>query len=158
MPTLDDVLRHHTALSDADLAWLHRLLADWQIIADLSFADLILWLPDAEGRGFWAGAQMRPTTGPTAYVDDIVGSFVPQGRRPLLDLAWRDGRIVREGDPEWRDEVPVRVENSERSTVKVARDAGRLVGDLIRIRRWAKAGLYAEHPEEVLVPGRRAVR
>ncbi|HEU0288097.1 MAG TPA: histidine kinase N-terminal domain-containing protein [Nocardioidaceae bacterium] len=117
MPTLDDVLRHHTALSDADLAWLHRLLADWQIIADLSFADLILWLPDAEGRGFWAGAQMRPTTGPTAYVDDIVGSFVPQGRRPLLDLAWRDGRIVREGDPEWRDEVPVRVE-----TIPVRRD------------------------------------
>jgi len=117
MPTLDDVLRHHTALSDDDLAWLHRLLADWQIIADLSFADLILWLPDAEGRGFWAGAQMRPTTGPTAYVDDIVGSFVPQGRRPLLDLAWRDGRIVREGDPEWRDEVPVRVE-----TIPVRRD------------------------------------
>jgi len=117
MPTLDDVLRHHTALSDTDLAWLHRLLADWQIIADLSFADLILWLPDAEGRGFWAGAQMRPTTGPTAYVDDIVGSFVPQGRRPLLDLAWRDGRIVREGDPEWRDEVPVRVE-----TIPVRRD------------------------------------
>jgi two-component system, sensor histidine kinase PdtaS len=110
MPTLDDVVRHHTALSDADLAWLHLLLADWQIIADLSFADLVLWLPDAEERGFWAGAQMRPTTGPTAYLDDIVGSFVPQGRRPLLDLAWRDGRIVREGDPEWRDEVPVRVE------------------------------------------------
>jgi two-component system, sensor histidine kinase PdtaS len=110
MPTLDDVVRHHTALSDVDLAWLHRLLADWQIIADLSFADLVLWLPDAEGRGFWAGAQMRPTTGPTAYLDDIVGSFVPQGRRPLIDLAWRDGRIVREGDPEWRDEVPVRVE------------------------------------------------
>jgi two-component sensor histidine kinase len=110
MPTLDDVVRHHTALSDPDLAWLHLLLADWQIIADLSFADLVLWLPDAEGRGFWAGAQMRPTTGPTAYLDDVVGSFVPQGRRPLIDLAWRDGRIVREGDPEWRDEVPVRVE------------------------------------------------
>jgi two-component system, sensor histidine kinase PdtaS len=119
MPTLDDVVRHHTALSDVDLAWLHRLLADWQIIADLSFADLILWLPDAEGRGFWAGAQMRPTTGPTAYVDDIIGSFVPQGRRPLLDLAWRDGRIVREGDPEWRDEVPVRVE-----TIPVRRGDG----------------------------------
>jgi two-component system, sensor histidine kinase PdtaS len=110
MPTLDDVVRHHTALSGDDLTWLHLLLADWQIIADLSFADLVLWLPDAEDRGFWAGAQMRPTTGPTAYLDDIVGSFVPQGRRPLIDLAWRDGRIVREGDPEWRDEVPVRVE------------------------------------------------
>jgi two-component sensor histidine kinase len=126
MPTLDDVVRHHTALSGDDLTWLHLLLADWQIIADLSFADLVLWLPDAEGQGFWAGAQMRPTTGPTAYLDDIVGGFVPQGRRPLIDLAWRDGRIVREGDPEWRDEVPVRVE-----TIPVRR-AGKVLGVIAR--------------------------
>ena len=53
---------------------------------------------------------MRPTTGPTAFVDDIVGTFVPTGRRALLDAALRDGRIAREGDPEWRDDVPVRVE------------------------------------------------
>ena len=110
MPSLDDVVRHHTTLGPADVDWLHRLVADWQIIADLSFADLILWLPDAEDHGFWAGAQMRPTTGPTAHLDDVVGAFVPRGRRALLDSAWTDGRIAREGDPEWRDEVPVRVE------------------------------------------------
>ena len=74
------------------------------------FADLVLWLPDREGTGFWAGGQMRPTTGPTAYVDDIVGTFVPAGRRPHLDTAYAEGRLVREGDPEWRDDVPVRVE------------------------------------------------
>ena len=51
---------------------------------------------------------MRPTTGPTAYVDDIVGTHVAAGRRSLLDQAWSQRRIVREGDPEWRDEVPVR--------------------------------------------------
>ena len=53
---------------------------------------------------------MRPTTGPTAFVDDLVGTFVPTGRRPHLDAAYAEGRIVREGDPEWRDDVPVRVE------------------------------------------------
>ena len=53
---------------------------------------------------------MRPTTGPTSYVDDLVGAFVPRGRRPLLDAALDQRRVVREGDPEWRDEVPVRVE------------------------------------------------
>ncbi len=110
VPSLDDVVRHHTTLGPDDVEWLHRLVADWQIIADLSFADLILWLPDAAGRGFWAGAQMRPTTGPTAHLDDVVGAFVPHGRRALLDSAWTGRRIAREGDPEWRDEVPVRVE------------------------------------------------
>lgn len=107
---MNELVRAHTDLSDDDVAWLHLLVADWQIIADLSFADLVLWLPDREGKGFWAGAQMRPTTGPTAYVDDVVGTFIPVGRRPMLDAAYAQGRLVREGDPEWRDDVPVRVE------------------------------------------------
>ncbi len=110
MPSLNDLVRAHTDLDDEDLAWLHLLLADWQIIADLSFADLVLWLPDRERHGFWAGAQMRPTTGPTAYIDDLVGAFIPTGRRPLLDSAYERQRVAREGDPEWRDDIPVRVE------------------------------------------------
>lgn len=122
MPTLNELVRSHTDLDEEDVAWLQLLQADWQIIADLSFADLVLWLPDREGRGFWAAGQMRPTTGPTAYVDDVIGTFVPAGRRPLLDVAYAEGRLVREGDPEWRDDVPVRVE-----TIPVRR-AGRVIG------------------------------
>ena len=117
MPSLTELVRSHTDLDDEDVAWLQLLQADWQIIADLSFADLVLWLPDREGTGFWAAGQMRPTTGPTAYVDDVVGTFVPAGRRPMLDAAYAQGRLVREGDPEWRDDVPVRVE-----TIPVRRD------------------------------------
>ncbi|MBU2111040.1 MAG: histidine kinase N-terminal domain-containing protein, partial [Actinobacteria bacterium] len=110
MTSLTELVRSHTDLDAADVAWLQLLQADWQIIADLSFADLVLWLPDRGGSGFWAAGQMRPTTAPTAYVDDVIGTFVPVGRRPLLDQALEQGRLVREGDPEWRDEVPVRVE------------------------------------------------
>ena len=110
MPSLTELARVHTELTDEDVAWLHLLVADWQIIADLSFADLVLWLPDRNGDGFWAGAQMRPTTGPTSYVDDLIGAFIPHGRRPLLDAAWSQQRVIRDGDPEWRDAVPVRVE------------------------------------------------
>jgi two-component sensor histidine kinase len=121
MPSLSELVRSHTDLDAEDVAWLQLIQADWQIVADLSFADLVLWLPDREGGGFWAGAQMRPTTGPTAYVDDVVGTFVPAGRRPMLDAAYGQGRLVREGDPEWRDHVPVRVE-----TIPVRR-AGRVI-------------------------------
>jgi len=110
VPSLPELVREHTDLGPDDVGWLVLLQADWQIIADLSFADLVLWLPDREASGYWAAGQMRPTTGPTALVDDVVGSFVATGRRPLLDAALQDGRIAREGDPEWRDDVPVRVE------------------------------------------------
>ncbi|WP_432479517.1 histidine kinase N-terminal domain-containing protein [Nocardioides sp. GXQ0305] len=126
MPSLTELVRSHTDLDDDDVAWLQLIQADWQIIADLSFADLVLWLPDREGRGFWAAGQMRPTTGPTAYVDDVVGSFVPGGRRPMLDEALARGRLMREGDPEWRDHVPVRVE-----TIPVRR-GGRVIAVIAR--------------------------
>jgi two-component system, sensor histidine kinase PdtaS len=126
VPTLSELVRSHTDLDDQDVAWLQLLQADWQIIADLSFADLVLWLPDQEGKGFWAAGQMRPTTGPTAYVDDVIGTFVPVGRRPLIDAAYTQGRLVREGDPEWRDDVPVRVE-----TIPVRR-AGRVIAVVAR--------------------------
>jgi two-component system, sensor histidine kinase PdtaS len=110
VPSLNDVVRQHTDLSEADLEWLHALVADWQLLADLSFADLVLWVPDRAGDGFWAAAQMRPTTGPTAYVEDLVGSLLRRGRRPLVDAAFDEGIIRRDGDPEWWDDVPVRVE------------------------------------------------
>jgi two-component sensor histidine kinase len=126
VPSLPELVRDHTDLGPDDIAWLGLLQADWQIIADLSFADLVLWLPDRDGSGYWALGQMRPTTGPTALVDDVVGTFVPAGRRPLLDAALRDGRIAREGDPEWRDDVPVRVE-----AIPVRRD-GRIIALVAR--------------------------
>jgi two-component sensor histidine kinase len=132
VPTLSAIARRHTALADADIAWLQLLQADWQIIADLSFADLVLWLPDRSGEGFVAGAQVRPTTGPTAYVDDIVGSTIAFGRRPLIDAAYELGRIMREGDPEWRDDVPVRVEavpvRREGTVIAVVHRATNLLG------------------------------
>lgn len=126
MPSLTELVRSHTDLSADDVAWLQLLQADWQILADLSFADLVLWLRDAEGNGFWAGGQIRPTTAPTAYVDDVIGTFVPIGRRPLLEEAFEHGRLVREGDPEWREEVPVRVE-----TIPVRHD-GRVIAVVAR--------------------------
>jgi dolichyl-phosphate beta-glucosyltransferase len=45
-------------------------------------------------------------------------------------------------------EVPVQVENTTRSTVRVVRDAARLVRDLFRIRRWAREGAYQPEPAE----------
>jgi two-component system, sensor histidine kinase PdtaS len=126
VPSLTEVARDHTDLDGDAVDWLHVLIADWQVIADLSFADLVLWLPDRDANGYWGGAQRRPTTAPTAFVDDLVGAFVPRGRRPLLDAAFDEGRIAREGDPEWREHVPVRVE-----TIPVLRN-GVVVGVVAR--------------------------
>ena len=36
VPTLNDLARRHTALTSADIDWLHALVSDWQLLADLS--------------------------------------------------------------------------------------------------------------------------
>ncbi len=115
VPTLTDLARNYTSLSGADLEWLHSLVSDWQLLADLSFADLILWVPlrapdGALDSGWVAVAQMRPTTGPTSFPDDVVGEQVGPGWRPLLDTARGERRIWRESDPDWTSGVPVRAE------------------------------------------------
>ncbi|GAB3653545.1 PAS domain-containing sensor histidine kinase [Actinocorallia lasiicapitis] len=118
---MSDLVRHQTDLDQQDLEWLHLLVSDWLLLADLSFADLVLWVPQKGAAeeswpprtvdGWVCVAQMRPTTGPTAYPDDLVGRIVRTGKRGLIDVAWRERRIVREGDPEWGSGIPVREES-----------------------------------------------
>jgi hypothetical protein len=126
MPSLNELVRHHTSLDSADVEWIHLLVSEWQLLSDLSFADLVLWVPTRDGTRYVSLAQMRPNTGPTSYLDDMVGHLIPRGRRPMLDVALDEGRIVREGDPEWREDVPVRVES-----IPVRRD-GRVLGVIAR--------------------------
>ena len=133
MPSLNELVAEHTALSGEDVDWLHLLLADWLLLADLSFADLVLWLPLRDGSGFVAAAQMRPTTGPTVYHDDVVGNVVRRGRRPQIDDAYDQRRICRERDPDWPGEVPVREE-----TIPVQR-GGRVVAVVSRHTNLAAA-------------------
>ena len=133
MPSLNDLAQRRTELTGADVDWLHLLLADWQLISDLSFADLVLWLPVSAGGGFVAAAHVRPSTGPTAHHDDLVGAEAPRGRRPQLDTAFDEQRICRERDPDWPGDVPVREE-----TIPVVR-AGRVLAVVSRHTNLAAA-------------------
>jgi two-component sensor histidine kinase len=112
---------------------LHRLVGDWQLLADLSFADLVLFVPAADARRFVVVAQMRPTTGPTAYQDDLVGVVVAADDVPQLRDALQEGRIVREGDPLWVGATPVR---EEALPVRVG---GRIVAVVARATNLAAA-------------------
>ena len=125
MPTLTAMVRRFGVSHPADEEWLHLLVGDWQMLSDLSFADLVLWVPDGEG-GFVAVAQARPSTGATVHDEDVVGTRLVRGQRPQVDTAYDAGRICREADPDWLDGVPVREE-----TIPVVR-AGRTIAVLSR--------------------------
>ena len=108
MPDLVDLVRRHTSLADADLDWLHLLVGEWQLLADLSFADLLLWVRTADAPGFVLVAQIRPVTAQTAYVLDMVGQVIADGKRVLVDRVWPRGMRKEQAHlDEWlRDVAP----------------------------------------------------
>ncbi|HEU0102559.1 MAG TPA: histidine kinase N-terminal domain-containing protein [Mycobacteriales bacterium] len=110
MSTLADLLHDRTALTLADVDWLHRLVAEWQLVSDLSFADLVLWVRAREG-SWLAAAHMRPTTGATAYPDDVVGEQLAGAAAQRLErTAVRvvPGSADRDVRPLRQETVPVR--------------------------------------------------
>ena len=109
MPTLNEVLHASTDLAPGEVEWLQLLVGDWQLISDLSFADLVLWVPGGI-EGWLAVAHVRPTTGQMVFFEDVVGRRTHRGRQSLLDQAYADRRIVRERDPIFREDMPVREE------------------------------------------------
>ena len=110
MPTLKDLAAQHADLDAAGLEWLHQLVGDWQMMSDLSFADLVLWVCNRSGAPWVAMAHCRPSTGATVYHHDIVGTEAPAGIRHLLERARDLVRICRDRDPQWQEDVPVRQE------------------------------------------------
>ncbi|NED70230.1 ATPase, partial [Streptomyces sp. SID10244] len=72
MSTLADLLAEHTMLSDAAAAHLQRLVAEWQLLADLSFADFLMSVRTEDG-DIVTVAQCRPNTASTVFPSDEVG-------------------------------------------------------------------------------------
>lgn len=97
MSTLSDLLGEHTTLPGSAVSHLQRLVAEWQLLSDLSFSDLGMWVRVDEGR-FLCVAHVRPTTGKTAWVDDLVSRVVSAKNYPLASLARSEQRITNQSD------------------------------------------------------------
>ena len=72
MSTLSELIKKHGTVSNGDMEWFHLLVADWQIVADMTFADLVLWVPNQAG-DFIAVAHARPSSAATIFYRDISG-------------------------------------------------------------------------------------
>ncbi|MGH8862585.1 MAG: sensor histidine kinase [Jatrophihabitantaceae bacterium] len=117
MSALSDLLTSRTTLDDEQIDHVQRLVGEWQLLSDLAFADLLLWVPvqlhDGEAGsigGFLCAAQCRPTTGPTAYQHDQVGVVSRGDRAVPMRTAFSEGRIFRETEPDWDGDLPIRRE------------------------------------------------
>ena len=78
---------------DDGQAHLQRLTASWNILADLCFADLLLFVPASQAGGdrFVVYGQMRPTTIQTIHNEDLVGRVIDAEENPLVARTWQLG-------------------------------------------------------------------
>ncbi|WP_394771583.1 sensor histidine kinase [Lacisediminihabitans sp.] len=108
MSTLSDLVLAQGRSDEADVEWLHLLVGDWQLLADLAFADIVLWVPTHEG-SFVAVAHARPSSSATLFYRDFVGQQIkPEWKSQVTD-AFESAQIVDSASPDWYEETPTRV-------------------------------------------------
>ena len=107
MTSLSQRLTRGSASSPSQVDHARRLVADWQLLADLAFADLTLWVPLPSG-SWWCVAQVRPLTAPTCRPEDLVGAEVKDAEAEPFVVAHQERRPVTEGEPDWSGSTPRR--------------------------------------------------
>jgi two-component system, sensor histidine kinase PdtaS len=108
--SLEELVEQRSGLRGSAVDLLQVIVSDWQILADLSFSDLLLFCREPTTGELTVVAQMRPYTAQTIYNEDLVGTTFTPDRRPAVVRAFEEGVIVRDGDPDWSTGVPVREE------------------------------------------------
>ena len=102
MSSLSDLFKKHGKASNADIEWLHLLLSDWQLVADLVFADLVLWIPTSEG-SFVAAGHARPSSAATIFFRDIAGEPIRKEWSSAVTKAFDSGLSQHLGAPDTYD-------------------------------------------------------
>jgi two-component sensor histidine kinase len=109
MSTLGDLLAEHTVLPGNAVDHLHALVGEWQLLADLSFADYLMWVRRDDGV-LACVAQVRPNTAPTVLLADAVGTVNHADEMPLVTSAFASGAIGRENGAGQEDSGGIKVE------------------------------------------------
>jgi len=112
---LEKLLGARTTITIDQANRIRELVADWQLLADLSFADLILWVPIRKDISMWptghiAVAHIRPTTTSTVFINDVIGDELLWGAKPGIDEALSGDDVVSSIDPEKIGEMLVKAE------------------------------------------------
>ena len=92
MADFSHILATRPDFDESDRECLHHLVADWQVIADLSFADLLLIIQNGDG-DYVVAEQCRPSTAITIRTDDLLGKKMDNSLTEELSEAMRSETI-----------------------------------------------------------------
>ena len=118
MSTLSQLISDYGVPNKANIEWLTRLQSEWQLVADLLFADLVLWVPTKDG-SFVAAGHARPSSAATVFYRDISGETIRKEWLATVKQAFESGQIVEQkssdqlaGLPTRFGAIPVKKENA----------------------------------------------
>ena len=97
-----------TTLFDRQVAWLYQLVNEGQLLADLAFADIVIWAPTDQG-SFVAVSHLRPSSAATLFYRDVVETEIRPEWSELVKSAFETGKIADSKVQDMFDEAPTRV-------------------------------------------------
>src|SRR5919112_4583023 len=110
MSTLAERIREVSNLSEDEAQHLRLLCSSWQVLADLSFSDLLLYVSTPAYDVYEICAQLRPFTSQTLYPGDMVRTRVTQPEQPVVERAYREGQVWAQEEPVLVDGIPIRMD------------------------------------------------
>ncbi|MEO0049068.1 MAG: hypothetical protein RL556_400 [Actinomycetota bacterium] len=108
MATPAQLITESSDSSAQDIDWINLLFSEWQLIADLVIADLVLWTKTRDGK-FIAISHARPSGAATIFYRDINGQEARRDWAEQINKAFETGEIIEPSAPDNYDGVQTRV-------------------------------------------------
>jgi two-component sensor histidine kinase len=105
--TLSQLISDYGVPNKANIEWLTRLQSEWQLVADLLFADLVLWVPTKDG-SFVAAGHARPSSAATVFYRDISGQPIRKEWLATVKQAFETAQIVEQKSSDTVAGLPTR--------------------------------------------------
>lgn len=108
MVSLNNLADKQSDLDEQQIEWLQQLVLDWQLLADLAQSDVVLWVKN-EKHGYKAVAHNRPAGAFTLFYRDVIGDYLREDWREIVDRAIESGERTISSSPTWYEEQPMRI-------------------------------------------------
>ncbi|MCI6575092.1 MAG: sensor histidine kinase [Actinomycetaceae bacterium] len=120
MATLAKILEVDTQLPTHARKWLQQLVGDWQIVADIAFSDVLLYVCSNET--YVVAAQTRPATAATLFESDLIGEKIERDFEETIQAVMLTGeQLATQNDDSLDTWVPVPCDGSVVAVMRVSR-------------------------------------
>jgi two-component sensor histidine kinase/PAS domain-containing protein len=103
-----EIIAREADLSAEDIEWIRDLVREGQLVADLAYGDIAIWVKTTNN-SWVAVALFRAGTSSTVFSRDIVGMHVDESWGQLIVEADRRGMMLEPTEPIWFDEFATQV-------------------------------------------------